>query len=126
MTWAIFGLVMLLHRTRFMEAFRFYEQYSELHRLGRKDALDHLLRPSGRARGSSLGKWMAGLRVSRTDRGGPPGLARGSIRTLVFYGLLELPADLVGALRRAGRGAADVSSSSGPTAGSSRASGHSP
>ena len=38
---------------------------------------------------------MAGLRVSRADRGGPPGLLRGTIRTLVFYGLLELPADLV-------------------------------
>ena len=37
--------------------------------------------------GASLGKWLAGLRVSRVDRGGPPGLGRGLVRTLVFFAL---------------------------------------
>ena len=45
--------------------------------------------------GATLGKWLAGLRVSRVDRGGPPGLGRGLVRSLVFFALTELPADLV-------------------------------
>ena len=94
-TWAIIGLVILLHRTRLMEAFRFYEEYdSYIGWAERTLWITYFALLEGVA-GASLGKWMAGLRVSRADRGGPPGLLRGTIRTLVFYGLLELPADLV-------------------------------
>jgi hypothetical protein len=54
--------------------------------------------------GASLGKWLAGLRVSRTGRGGPPGIARGLARVLVFYAFTGLPADLMDQLSGPVRG----------------------
>jgi uncharacterized RDD family membrane protein YckC len=94
-TWAIIGLVLLYHRTQLMEAFRFYEQYD--HYIGWAESIlwvTYFTILEGVA-GASLGKWMAGLRVARAGRGGPPRLARGLLRTLVFYALVELPADLI-------------------------------
>jgi hypothetical protein len=90
-SWAIFGLVILYHRAEIMETFRFYEEHQ--YALGWCELVFWffyfaVLEGIGAA---SLGKWLAGLRVSRTGRGGPPGLARGLVRASVFYALTEIP-----------------------------------
>jgi eukaryotic-like serine/threonine-protein kinase len=94
-SWAIFGLILLYHQSQVMETLRFYELNSDV--LGWIERVLWffyfvLLEGIG---GASLGKWLAGLRVNRIDRGGPPGLGRGLVRSLVFYALTELPADLI-------------------------------
>jgi eukaryotic-like serine/threonine-protein kinase len=38
--------------------------------------------------GATPGKWLLGLRVSRSGQTGPPGLMRALLRTVVFHGLL--------------------------------------
>lgn len=94
-TWAIVGLVMLFHRTRLMEAFQFHERYGGYIAWAEKTMWIVYFAALEGLGSASLGKWIAGLRVSRSDRGGPPGLARGLVRTLAFFALLELPADLL-------------------------------
>ena len=88
-TWAIIGLIMLYHQAQFMETLRFLERNGEI-----IDWLERILWPvyftllEGIG-GASLGKWLAGLRVNRVDRGGPPGLGRGLVRgagLLYLYG----------------------------------------
>ena len=98
-SWAMFGLVVLYYRAQMMPTYRFYAQQGEL--LGWTERIlwflyFSILEGLG---GASLGKWLAGLRVSRVDRGGPPGLVRGLVRASVFYLLTELPADLADELR---------------------------
>jgi eukaryotic-like serine/threonine-protein kinase len=92
-TWAIFGLIMLYHQAQFMETLRFQERNREIIGwLERTLWLVYFILLEGIG-GASLGKWLAGLRVNRVGRGGPPGLGRGLVRALVFYALTELPAD---------------------------------
>ena len=94
-TWAIIGLIMLYHRAQFMETLRFQDRNREIIAwLERALWLVYFILLEGLG-GASLGKWLAGLRVSRVDRGGPPGLGRGLVRALVFYALTELPADIL-------------------------------
>jgi len=93
--WAIFGLIMIYHESQFMETLRFQERNREV--LGRFERTLWLLcfvflEGIG---GASLGKWLAGLRVNRVDRGGPPGLGWGLVRALVFYAATELPANIL-------------------------------
>jgi hypothetical protein len=98
MSWAVVGLVTLGHQVQVMETLRFYERNRYL--LGWLERLLWFLYfavPEGLV-GASLGKWLMGLRVSRVGRGGPPGLGRGVVRTLIFYALTELPADLIAEL----------------------------
>jgi hypothetical protein len=93
-TWAIFGLIMLFHQAQVMETLRFQERNKEvIGWLERTLWLVYFILLEG-IWGASLGKWLAGLRVNRVGRGGPPGLGRGLIRALVFYGITELPADI--------------------------------
>ncbi len=104
-SWAIFGLIMLYHQSQFMETLRFQERNREI--LGWFERILWLvyfvvLEGIG---GASLGKWLAGLRVNRVDRGGPPGLGRGLVRALVFYAVTELPADFLNELLPPFRGA---------------------
>ena len=94
MSWAIFCVILLYHNAQFMDAFRFQYQNREV--LGWFEKvlwILYFILVEGIV-GASLGKWLVGLRVSRTDRGGPPGLARGLIRALVFYAVVQLPSDL--------------------------------
>jgi hypothetical protein len=90
-SWAIFGVIILHHRAEIMPTLRFYEQNRYV--LGWCERVFWflyfaVLEGIGAA---SLGKWLVGLRVSRTDRGGPPGPARGLLRASVFYALTEVP-----------------------------------
>ncbi len=98
-SWATLGLIMVYHQGHFMEILRFQDEYKPV--LGWLDRILWLLYfvlLEGLG-GASLGKWLAGLRVNRVDRGGPPGLGRGLLRALVFYAITELPADVFGALQ---------------------------
>lgn len=45
--------------------------------------------------GASLGKRFIRLRVSRIDRGGPPGLKAAAARALTFYAVTALPGDVL-------------------------------
>ena len=107
-TWAIFGLVMLLHRTRFMEAFRFYEEYgSYIGWVERILWITYFALLEGVARriaGQVAGGPARESGRSRRAAGTAPRHRSGPSSSMA---LLELPADLVEQLRRAGRGAAD-------------------
>ena len=91
---AILGVILLYHQAQLMEAYRFHYRNSDVLRWFERILwllYFALLEGIG---GASLGKWLVGLRVSRSDRGGPPGLARGVVRALVFFALTELPSDV--------------------------------
>jgi eukaryotic-like serine/threonine-protein kinase len=93
--WAIFGLIMLYHQSQFLETMRFQERNREvIGWLERTLWLLYFVFLEGIG-GASLGKWLAGLRVNRVDRGGPPGLGWGLVRVLVFYAVTELPANIL-------------------------------
>ncbi len=95
LSWAIFGLVLLYHRTRAMQTLQFLERFGLFVIWFERCLWVAYFAVLEGALGATLGKWLAGLRVSRVDRGGPPGLGRGLLRSLVFFALTELPADLV-------------------------------
>ena len=95
LSWAIFGLVLLYHRTRAMQTLQFLEQFGLFVIWFERCLWVAYFAVLEGTLGATLGKWLAGLRVSRVDRGGPPGLGRGLVRSLVFFALTELPADLV-------------------------------
>ncbi len=93
--WAIFGLIMLYHQGQLMESLRFQELTKEIIGwLERTLWLLYFVLLEGIG-GASLGKWLTGLRVSRADRGGPPGLGKGLVRALAFYAVTELPAEVL-------------------------------
>jgi eukaryotic-like serine/threonine-protein kinase len=95
LSWAIFGLVLLYHRSRAMQSLQFLEHFGLFVIWFERFVWVAYFALLEGAFGASLGKWLAGLRVSRVDRGGPPGLGRGLVRTIVFFAITELPADLV-------------------------------
>jgi hypothetical protein len=104
LSWSVFTVILLYHELQFMEALQFQNRNREfLAWFERAIWLLYfgLLEGIG---GASLGKWLFGLRVTRTDRGGPPGLIRGVLRILVFYALTQLPSDVAAELTPLPRG----------------------
>jgi uncharacterized RDD family membrane protein YckC len=94
-SWAIFGLVILYYDLHLMDTLHFYEHYNSVLGWVERTLWFSYFALLESMVGASLGKWVVGLRVTRTDRGGPPGIGRGLPRALVFYALTELPADLM-------------------------------
>jgi tRNA A-37 threonylcarbamoyl transferase component Bud32 len=93
--WAIFGLSMLYHQSQIVETLRYWEQHGELIGWFERGLWFLYFVVLEGTSGASLGKWLAGLRVNRVDRGGPPGLRLGIARTAVFCAITELPAALL-------------------------------
>ena len=92
---AFFGLIMLYHQGQFMETLRFRQQHKQaIAWLERIVWVLYFAILEGLA-GASVGKWLMRLRVNRVARGGPPGLGRGLARTLAFYAVTGLPADVL-------------------------------
>ena len=94
-SWAIFGLAMLYHDWNVMQTVRFYESNLAAFGWGERALWIFYLAIFEGLAGATLGKWIAGLRVCRTAGGGPPGLLRGLARALAFYGITELPSNLL-------------------------------
>ncbi|WP_165225753.1 protein kinase domain-containing protein [Aquisphaera insulae] len=91
---ALFGVLLLYHDLQYLQADQVYRQQGRY--FGWAERILWFLYYSlvEGYWGASLGKWTFDLRVSRMDRGGPPGFLRGLVRTSIFYGLTELPSDL--------------------------------
>lgn len=91
--WAFFALALLYYRGRFLHTVAFFDNHSLAIQAGEAAAWIAYFAIAEGCFGASLGKWVAGLRVSRDDGGSPPGLVRGVARILCFALLMGLGAD---------------------------------
>jgi len=82
--WAFFALVLLYFRGRFFHTIAFFENYGLALQGGGAAAWVVYFAIAEGCFGASLGKWIVGLRVARSEGGSPPGLVRGAVRILCF------------------------------------------
>ncbi len=102
---ALSGIIILFHHGEFFETQRFLERNAAVIGWIRQGIWFFYFAALEGLTGASAGKWLLGLRVTAADRGGPAGLGRVLLRTLVFVALTELPALLVAELEPANQGA---------------------
>lgn len=85
--WAALAVTYFLHRGKFLETIAFNERHGRaIELIGLGAWLGYFTLLEGLF-GSSVGKWVVGLRVSKLEIGEPPGLERATARTLAFVAL---------------------------------------
>jgi hypothetical protein len=88
--WSAISVSFFVHQGRVLETMAFHERHGW--RIGLIDLavwVGYFAVLEG-VFGSSIGKWLVGLKVSRPEAGGPPGLPRALVRTLIFVTLAGL------------------------------------
>ncbi len=96
--WVIYLVVLAVHSWNIATTDTFYDRHNILFLAsGHALWLAYFTLMDG-LRGGTIGKSLLGLHVTEIQRGGPPGIGRGVLRTLLFYLMTGLPLDLFAVL----------------------------